>query len=241
MRLYQLTRIGANHVNHCEDYTVTESLRGGRTLCAVMDGCSMGTDSYLAATLTGKLFRKIARERSLYNRSSAIDCHSELKEIMWALITELNQIKQRLALQDDELLNTVILAVLDFKTDEGCILTVGDGLICVNGTLTEYKQNNTPDYLGYHLRDDFDTWFTAQQQVLSVSGLGDISLSTDGIYTFEQYTPGSFPEAPDPIDYLLRNPDDLALPNMLLKKVVTLEQEFGLRPGDDLGIIRVCR
>ena len=63
MRIYQFTKTGDHHVNHCEDYTITETLGTDKILCAVMDGCTMGTDSYFASTLTGKLLRKIAIER----------------------------------------------------------------------------------------------------------------------------------------------------------------------------------
>lgn len=64
MKAYTLLRMGEHHTNHCEDYAVVEPLGPNRLLCAVMDGCTMGTDSYFAATLVGKVLRKIAAEKN---------------------------------------------------------------------------------------------------------------------------------------------------------------------------------
>jgi hypothetical protein len=64
MNICTTLKIGSHHTNHCEDYLLTAEIGKNKMLCAVMDGCSMGTDSYFAATLTGKLLRKICREIS---------------------------------------------------------------------------------------------------------------------------------------------------------------------------------
>jgi hypothetical protein len=243
MKIYQLTKIGEHHVNHCEDYTITENLGTDKLLCAVMDGCTMGTDSYLASTLTGKLLRKIAIERSFrsfHEKTASPDCKTEVKEVLRSLIKELRTIKNQLFLNADELLTTLVLAVFDLRKQEGFILTVGDGLICVNGSLIEYQQNNTPDYLGYHLTEDFETWFSVQHQTMAVTTLYDISLSTDGIFTFSPYNENTFEvTVDDPINYLLVNSTDSDMPNMLLKKATFLDRSCGLRPTDDLGIIRI--
>jgi hypothetical protein len=47
-----------------------------------MDGCTMGTDSYFAATLVGKVLRKIATEKnyqSFYDKSSGLAAGAEVK------------------------------------------------------------------------------------------------------------------------------------------------------------------
>ena len=64
MTIYTTLQIGELHTNHCEDYLITAEIGKHTFLCAVMDGCTMGTDSYFAATLTGKLLRKISKEYS---------------------------------------------------------------------------------------------------------------------------------------------------------------------------------
>jgi hypothetical protein len=242
MQIYQFTKIGDHHVNHCEDYTITETLGPDKILCAVMDGCTMGTDSYLASTLTGKLLRKIAVERrfqAFYEKTPPLDCKAELKEVMRRLMTELRTVKNLLFLNSDELLTTLILGVFDLQKKEGFILTIGDGLVYINGVYTEYQQNNIPDYLGYHLSEDFETWFSVQHQILTVNTLSDISFSTDGILTFAPYNHGIYNISKDPVDYLLLDCSDEEMANMLLKKTTFLEQRCGLRPTDDLGIIRL--
>src|ERR1700744_358089 len=62
MRIYTTLQIGEHHTNYCEDYLLVAEIGKNKILCAVMDGCSMGTDSYFSATLTGKILRKIAKE-----------------------------------------------------------------------------------------------------------------------------------------------------------------------------------
>ena len=242
MRIYQFTKTGDHHVNHCEDYTITETLGTDKILCAVMDGCTMGTDSYFASTLTGKLLRKIAIERrfqAFHEKTPSLDCKAESKEVLRRLMTELRAIKNLLFLNSDELLTTLILGVFDLQKNEGFVLTVGDGLVYANGVYTEYEQNNIPDYIGYHLSEDFETWFSAQHQVVTVDTLSDISLSTDGIFTFLPYDQGIYNISKDPVDYLLLDCSDEDMANMLLKKTTFLEQHCGLRPTDDLGIIRL--
>ena len=154
-------------------------------------------------------------------------------------MTELRTIKNLLFLNSDELLTTLILGVFDLQKNEGFVLTVGDGLVYANGVYTEYEQNNIPDYIGYHLSEDFETWFSAQHQVVTVDTLSDISLSTDGIFTFLPYDQGIYNISKDPVDYLLLDCSDEDMANMLLKKTTFLEQRCGLRPTDDLGIIRL--
>jgi serine/threonine protein phosphatase PrpC len=62
MKKYELVHIGDFHTNHCDDYIITAELDKQKILCAVMDGCTMGTDSYIASGITGKVLRKIAKE-----------------------------------------------------------------------------------------------------------------------------------------------------------------------------------
>jgi len=48
MNIYQLTKIGDHHVNYCEDYTLVAEIGNDHLIAAVMDGCSMGKESYLS-------------------------------------------------------------------------------------------------------------------------------------------------------------------------------------------------
>jgi hypothetical protein len=244
MKAYTLLRMGEHHTNHCEDYAVVEPLGPGKLLCAVMDGCTMGTDSYFAATLVGKVLRKIVIEKnyqSFYEKRGELSAAAEVKEILRALFTELKHLKGRLLLKDDELLSTLLLGVLHASTGAGQILVVGDGLVCIDGQLTEFQQDNRPDYLGYHLGEDFETWHAQQTQFINVPGCSDLSLSTDGIFTFAPYDKRSYPRHIDPVTYLLTDREDEDLPTMLHKKFIFLERQCGVRPTDDLGIVRIIR
>ncbi len=67
-----------------------------------MDGCTMGRDSYFAATLVGKLLRKIAVElsyQSFYDKSYKTTAHSDLKQVLSSLMAELKDLKNRLLLR----------------------------------------------------------------------------------------------------------------------------------------------
>lgn len=236
--------MGEHHTNHCEDYAVVESLGKNKWLCAVMDGCTMGRDSYFASTLVGKLLRKIALEKSyqaFYEPREETTVEADVKEVLGKLMAALKEVKSRLLLKDDELLTTLILAVLDTGRDVGQVIVVGDVLVGINGQLTEYEHNNLPDYLGYHLGEDFERWYGKQKQVLPIDGILDISLSTDGIFTFSNYDRKQYPEQKDPLNYLLTDTQDAELDSMLTKKFLFLAQQCGIKLTDDLGIIRIIK
>lgn len=237
----QLTRIGLHHLNHCEDYTVAESLGGARVLAAVLDGCTMGTDSYFAATLAGKLLRKIAVELSyeaFYQPGPPPTLAATLREVLRRLMQQLRTLQNDLQLRTDELLTTLLLAVVDAETGAAEILVLGDGLVCLDGQPTEYEQQNTPDYLGYHLHEDFDPWYAAQRQRLSAPHVRDLSLSTDGIFTFIDPANPHAALPLDPVAHLLLNPIEPDPAQQLRRQLLALEQR-GLVPTDDLGIVRL--
>jgi hypothetical protein len=65
-------------------------------LCAVMDGCTMGTDSYFIATLVGKLLRKFVIEKSyqtFYEKSQHTTVQADLKHILSKLMAEIKSLK----------------------------------------------------------------------------------------------------------------------------------------------------
>ncbi|MGV2481621.1 UNVERIFIED_CONTAM: stage II sporulation protein E (SpoIIE), partial [Salmonella enterica subsp. enterica serovar Weltevreden] len=83
------------------------------------------------------------------------------------LFGELKQLKHQLMLEPEELLTTLIMLLYDQKSNRGIVLTIGDGMVSINGQLTEYDQENKPDYIGFHLSEDFDSWYDAQEQKIS--------------------------------------------------------------------------
>lgn len=241
MKIYTLLQIGQHHINHCEDYLITAEIGTGKLLCAVMDGCSMGTDSYFAATLTGKVLRKIAKEhqfREFIERTQEAPAQL-LKTVLRQLFEELRYARNQLQLERDELLHTLVISIVDTRTGAAEFMCIGDGLICIDGKLFEFEQDDRPDYLGYHLQEDFDSWFDSQQQKISRHQLRDFSLCSDGIFTFKKFDTASYSEPGDIIDLLLHDTSDIVSANMLHRKMVAIKTNWGLLPTDDLAIIRV--
>ncbi|OQP54769.1 hypothetical protein A4D02_00115 [Niastella koreensis] len=240
MTLYTTLTIGENHTNHCEDYLITAEIGKEKILCAVMDGCTMGTDSFFAATLTGKLLRKIANEYNYkeFISKQSVDLQQTLAGILRQLFQELRELKNAIQLKREEVLNTLLIAVIDSNNATGEFLCIGDGLICLNGDFFEFEQDNKPDYLGYHLQEDFDTWYANQQQRVSAQQIRDFSLATDGIFTFSRYNNQTYQQAGNVAELLLIDKTGCQSPNMLERKRIDIEKEWGLKPMDDLAIIR---
>jgi hypothetical protein len=241
MRIYTTLQIGELHTNHCEDYLITEEIGKHKLLCAVMDGCTMGTDSYFAATLTGKLLRKISKEfcyKEFLSKESA-DLQAILEKITKQLFEELRSVKNILQLEREEVLNTLLIGIIDTNNSSGEFLCIGDGLICINDRLFEFEQDNKPDYLGYHLNEDFNSWYSKQQQRISALDIQDFSLTTDGIFTFKKFDNKTYTEQGDVVKFLLVDTEENNNSNMLNRKLYDIQTNWGLKPGDDLAIIRI--
>ena len=245
MKIYSTIQIGDYHINHCEDYLFTGNIGDDKVLCAVMDGCTMATDSYFASTLVGKLLRKITIEKGyseLYNLATiSNDIDNYLKSILRELFKELIIIKNQLLLERNELLTTLIILLIDKKTNRGIVLVVGDGLVNINGQMTEFDQDNKPDYLGFHLAEDFDTWYDNQKQKIFFDQIEDISIATDGIFMFEKVKKVENTDSINALEYLILDKTELDLEEMLNFKLKKLEHNFGLKPTDDLAIIRLLK
>lgn len=140
-----------------------------------------------------------------------------------------------------KLLTTVILLLYDMKKDEGIILSIGDGLICINGKITEFERDNKPDYLAYHLKEDFEEWYASQTQKIFFSPMKDVSIATDGISSFTSVKKTSHNEKINPINYLLIDTDNMDSEEMLSPKLKRLEHHYGMKPTDDLAIIRITK
>lgn len=237
--------IGQFHINHNEDFLVTENINDDRLLIAVMDGCSMGKESHFASTLMGKLLRKIAKEISfkefINNENKSPNEH--LEEILMFLFKYLKELKNNLMLETEEILSTLIIGIFDKKHQQVELLTIGDGLICINENYYEYEQGDRPDYLGYHLNKEFEDWYNSQQQRLSFKGVNDLSISTDGIFTFKKFDDKEQESINDEalVNYLLIDQQWKDQATMLKKKLIEIENRFGLRTSDDLSIVRIIK
>lgn len=241
MTSYEIIQIGEHHTNYCEDYVLHTSLGDDKLLCAVMDGCTMAKESYFASTLIGKILKKIAKEISYKSFVEGKNTANEvlLKKVVQQLFEELKNVKNILFLEQEELLSTLLIAVVDIPKRRGEFLAVGDGLVCINGEVIEYEQDDKPDYLGYHLNEDFEEWYSLQKQKQSIEQIQDFSISTDGIFTFKRFDHQEYQPSRDLIDFLLKDNVGSQNQNMLKKKVFEIEKNWGLKPSDDLGIIRI--
>ncbi|RBL89831.1 protein phosphatase 2C domain-containing protein [Chitinophaga flava] len=244
MKIYATLQIGDFHLNHCEDYYLIENIGTDRLLMAVMDGCTMARDSYFASTLVARILKKICITQGyqeLYNPGKPKpSLEDQLKLILSELMTTLKQMQEQLLLEQQDLLTTLILFLADKKENTGIILTIGDGLVSINGHLTEFDHDNKPDYLGFHLHQDFDQWYHSLTQKIFVPNIQHISIATDGILFFKPCRNVDIP-LEDPVELLLHDKSDMDKDDMLDRKLKTLEHVYGLRPTDDIAIIRVIQ
>lgn len=241
MSIYELTQIGAFHENHCEDYVLSCPLGDDRYLLAVLDGCSMGEESFFASALLGKILRKIAKDLyylSSYRSPSHSVILTQLRFVLQQLFEELIFVQNRLYLEPSQLLTTLLIAIVDEKRQMAEVGVFGDGLVTADGQIWEFDQDNSPDYLAYHLRSGFDAWWVKQQQRLSLSGLNDLSLSTDGIFSFRNFEAQTYLDSEVAIQELLMVIENSENERTLVKQLKQLQDRKKVLPGDDLGIIR---
>ncbi|MCS3868611.1 hypothetical protein J3D55_001527 [Chryseobacterium ginsenosidimutans] len=244
MNIHTALQIGDYHLNHCEDFLVTKKIDSDKILCAVMDGCSTAMESQFASTLIGKILRKICIEKGykeLYETKRINNIEEDLKSIVKDLFKEIISIKNQLMLDEKELLTTLIILLYNEKENEGIILSIGDGLVCINGEITEFERDNKPDYLAYHLKENFENWYGNQTQKIFFNNLEDISIATDGISTFMPIKKTVHDEIIDPISYLLTNQSNSDSEEMLLIKLKKLQHHYGIKPTDDLAMIRIIK
>ncbi|PWN63676.1 stage II sporulation protein E (SpoIIE) [Chryseobacterium phosphatilyticum] len=244
MNIYTTLQIGDYHTNHCEDYLLVKKISSNKIVCAVMDGCSTALDSHFASTLIGKILRKIIIEagyKELYEKDIQRSPDEDLKEILENLFREISLIKKSLMLDEKELLSTLTIMLYDTQKNEGVILVTGDGVICINGNITEFDHNNKPDYLAYHLHENFEDWYEKQEQRLFFKDIEDISISTDGILTFSKIKKTESDQKIDFVTYLMVDQLYSETEDMLNKKLKNLEYQFGVKPTDDLAMIRIKR
>ncbi|WP_298509868.1 protein phosphatase 2C domain-containing protein [uncultured Kordia sp.] len=242
MKIYTSIKKGDFHTNHCEDALVSTKIGESKVLIAVMDGCSMGTESHFASTIISKILRKISQELfyTEFLKLQEKTLKDVLHKIMETLYKELKYIKNHLSLETAELLSTLILCVYDKATKEAELIAVGDGLIVYNQTIMEYEQGDKPDYFAYHLQEDFTSWYENFDQKLSLKNVDDVSIMTDGIYTFKRLGQRTdYEETTEMIDYLAIDQNATNHEDMLQGKMIFLEKEKLLKPMDDLAIIRI--
>lgn len=243
MKIYSTIQIGDYHTNQCEDALVIKNVGNDRIIMAVMDGCTTAMESHFVSTLVCKILRKIATEisyRELYEKSLInFNADLELQEILKSLFKELVLVKNQLLLDEKELLTTLIIVLYHKKKKQGIALTIGDGIVSIDGEIFDFNQDNKPDYLGFHLKENFDGWYNNQTQKIFFNDIKDLSISTDGILTFSKIKRTDHEDSIDPLHDLLIDKANNSSDEMLNMKVKKLENHYGLKPTDDIAIIRM--
>ncbi|MPS65071.1 MAG: stage II sporulation protein E (SpoIIE) [Chryseobacterium sp.] len=243
MNIHSALQIGEYHINHCEDFLITKKIGSDRILCAVMDGCSTAMESHFASVLFGKILRKICIEKGykeLYETNNN-NIEEDLKSVLEDVFKEVTSLKNTLMLDEKELLTTLIIILYNQKESKGIVLNIGDGLVCINGEITEFERDNKPDYLAYHLKENFEIWYENQTQKIFFNHLEDVSIATDGISSFINVKKVNHDEEINPINYLLIDKNPIDSEEMLSMKLKKLEHHYGMKPTDDLAIIRITK
>lgn len=238
---FEFTQIGEFHINYNEDFLASHEIGNDKMMIAVIDGCTMGIESHFTSTLIGKLLRQISKEihYKAFIEKQEMNIQQLLKEILRQLFAKLKKIKNQLGLEQNELLSTLILGMVNIKNRSAEIITIGDGLVFYNDHFIEYDQDDMPDYLGYHLHEEFEDWFCNQNQRLSLTDIDNLSISTDGIFSFKEFDNKKYKEVEEIelLHFLLKNENKKEAGNRLKQKVLFIEKEWGLKPSDDLTVI----
>lgn len=246
MKVQSVIRKGSEHPVFCEDFLV-KSKSGRFFLGAVFDGCSGGDDSHFASSLQGKIFRQVNESGALFGNS----LEKLAKEFMRKFVRKMFDTRVTLNLQDNDMFATFIMIIYDTVKGEALTVTIGDGIVCCDGEITilendrfeisypeEYK--NMPDYISYDLvelgldKDLFDVWFDRRVTLTKFIDPQDISISTDGLLTFN--TPI---EEIDILHFLLIDDQWMKNDIMLSKKVNILRTRYKTTHKDDISIIRL--
>ena len=242
MKTYSLLQIGEYHTNFCEDALFSSSFNDDVQILAVMDGCSSGKESHFASTLFTKFLKKEIKEVSYkeYFSKSHFSLIEIQKRILEGLFNDLKAFKNQNHLETIELLSTLVLGVINKSSGQGEIIVIGDGVICHDGKIYEFEQDNHPDYLAYHLEENFEAWYTKQSQFLKFEKAKRIAISTDGVFTFKKLELERHPQisSSEILNFILINNEGNESQKMLFKKILDLKEKFGLTPMDDLGILR---
>lgn len=234
---------GTFHPVYSEDFQV-QTHTGGFKIFGVFDGCSAGKASHFASALLGKLLRKASLMATYpsalpaYGISSdqALDSVDYVRFVLAKILfQELRRCRKDLMLDKEEMLATLVLAVMNPDMDQVALLVAGDGFFSLNGHLTKIDQEDRPNYPAYHLNRPFEQWYEEETFQLEASDVTQFAISTDGADTFcdARHNP---PPGPSTAEYLLAHP--FGAQDSLQSRVGELVQQ-GYRPQDDVAMYRI--
>lgn len=224
------------HPNWCEDnYFLHED--DEYIIGAVFDGCSTGINSHFASTLMKYSFEKAIKNKinvEQLNQSSNSTDYFDL--LIGDVRIDLEKIKDQMNLTELHLLSTIIFFMYRKSQKTLWVKFIGDGTIYVNDEAFTNDENNTPDYLTYHLNDPwsrFFHWIHCKPTRLYKDVLM-FSICSDGIDSFTNVKNPHLSKQ-IPVNYLINNLDFANLKNGLNKKFHILTNcSEDLKKSDEL-------
>lgn len=239
-KIYEAIEIGTLHKNFCEDYLLINENKN-YILAAVFDGCSSGNESYFASALLGKITTKAF---DLLDDNK--DFKKDFKNLIKNTVTQFFNIAKNLKLDQDELLSTAIISLIDKEQNKIEVIAIGDGAIFADKNQYIIDQNNTPNYLAYYINkldisNNFDNWLKHSTISYSFENSKNFVISTDGILSFRN------PEYYYPRDKIREEIyEELILSEQLMESQSKLKRTLRIlnktnnwEHYDDLAIIRI--
>ncbi len=240
MKSYTLIRKGVFHPVFCEDFLLNESFESNYQIGAVMDGCSSGVESQFASALLGKLLKKnlLVLSQSSRDFLDQVPTAASLSKLLFQKVfIDFRQAQQQLGLEEKEMLSTLNLMVYDAHRKEVFVHLTGDGCVAINDTFKSIDQNNTPDYLCYHLSKDFEDWYATQVNFFTAQSPANVAIASDGVESFKT----ALTDAPEDLDipsFFMIDESFTQVDNMLVRKFNILDKKYGFQPADDVSIVR---
>lgn len=229
---------GAIHENHNEDALYHTVIEDKWLLAAVMDGCSTGNESFFASTLYKKLIRKSCNTIPFLDQVmpdlsiDKMDVKDLGEYILQQVFQDMSKYSKLLMLDKTEILSTLILAVFSVPSEELWVNISGDGYISVNNKIMEFDQNNVPDFMGYHLKEEFSGWISNNTETVFEKNVHTFKIATDGISKF--FNAGV--KKPELIDY---SKSFLASEDPDPEQTFTRLKKKNHFPYDDIAVIQV--
>lgn len=218
MMIATLNVIGGGH-NCCQDSILVKEtanfIYGG-----VFDGCSTGIDSQWASKTIASLF---ARHDLVTNDLAIHDVRDTLANM-----------KDVMGYTDLHFLSTCVLFCYHKRFKQLQVRIFGDGFYFINDIEYRVEQNNAPDYLGYHLDENYSDFnnYMEKYPVKIYDDVVKFQICSDGI---DSIIRSQFADETqlDPLKMLLHPP---TAPNYLQRQWNILKNnKFTL--NDDLSII----
>jgi hypothetical protein len=236
MKIYTHIQKGEAHPVFCEDFLMVEHDLSERFLIAsVMDGCSGGKETHFTSALIAKSFRSTLKALEMENWFESGSASSLTEILIHSLVKDFRNIREKLQLITEELVSTLILMIYDSKQEFAHIISVGDGTIVINNEIHRIEQQNMPDYLVYHLKEDFSSFYK-KMNYFQIQSPTNLAISTDGVDSFFDRKLQACPKDVAK-DILLNDLDDGK--RAIDIKIQQLYEQHNQIAQDDLAIVRL--